>query len=87
VGKYGPLRDYLNVQTADRLTLSFAQVSEIIGSPLPSSAYKHGAWWASDPMHVQAEAWQSAGFRTEHISLGTRNVTFVRTEHFAQTHH
>ncbi|HSK47616.1 MAG TPA: hypothetical protein VLA05_06380 [Coriobacteriia bacterium] len=78
MSKYGPLRDYLKVQAADRLTLSFAQVSEIIGVSLPSSAYNHSAWWASDPLHVQAEAWLGAGFRAENISLGSRSVTFVR---------
>ncbi|MGW5263836.1 DUF7662 domain-containing protein [Microbispora sp. NPDC004025] len=31
-----------------------AQVARIIGEELPTSAYKHSAWWAGDFRHTQA---------------------------------
>ena len=35
--KYKPLVDYLAAQSADRVTLDFLQIEEILGAPLPRS--------------------------------------------------
>lgn len=77
---YAPLRRYLESQKADRLTLTFAEITDILGNKLPDSAYKYNAWWANDTngRHVHANEWLSAGFKTEGLSLTAEKVTFVR---------
>ena len=79
MSKYSPLRDYLVKQTADRVTLSFEMISDIIGDTLPDSAYEHSAWWANDREHVQARAWLDEDFKSESVSVAFERVTFVRS--------
>ncbi len=58
---------------------TFDDVSQVLGFPLPSSAYAYPAWWAnqSGPGHTQSTAWQSAGWKTTDLNLKGRTVTFV----------
>jgi hypothetical protein len=77
-GAYSPLRDFLEAQESDYLTLSFDDVATIIGRPLPASAYRHNAWWANNLDHTHARAWMDAGWRTQDLSLTAERVTFVR---------
>ena len=76
---YGPLRDFLSARGDRPVSLSFGEIEEIIGRPLPSSA--SGAvsrqWWANAPSHSQARAWLSGG-RKAKLNLSTRSVTFSR---------
>lgn len=63
--------------------LSFAQVEQIIGVPLPASASTHQAWWGNDATsHVQAKAWLLAGWRTDEVAghRPRQQVLFVREE-------
>ena len=75
--KYKPRRDHLQGQSAPVLTLTLAQINEIVG--LPQSAYRHDWWWANEDVttttHVQCKAWQAAGYDAE-PHLAQRNVTF-----------
>lgn len=79
--KYEPLRRYLFAQSAERVTLTFAEIEVIIGAPLPASA-RHRMWWANlrdhQPMHMQA--WWSAGWRVAGATVTARPpaVTFER---------
>jgi hypothetical protein len=63
--KYGPLCTYLSVQVLSELTLTFDEIEQIIGAPLPKSA-DTPQWWANvtDPQtsHVQRHAWREAGY-------------------------
>jgi hypothetical protein len=43
--KYAPLTAWLLRFPGDRVTLPFAEVEEILGSPLPASSYNHEAHW------------------------------------------
>ena len=45
--KYGPLTDWLRRFDGDHVTLSFAQVAEILGQGLPASSFTHAARWRS----------------------------------------
>ncbi len=82
MAKYDPLRDYLRDRSANRIVLSFDQIEDIIGAALPPSARKYGEWWANeDPqrtMHVQAVAWQEAGWEMAGVDLLAEQVSFVR---------
>lgn len=77
--KYDRLGDYLRNTNANRVTLTFAQIVDIIQDDLPPSASKHAAWWANDPKHVEAKAWLDEGYQTEGLSLTGERVTFVRS--------
>jgi hypothetical protein len=79
---YDPLRARLNSNSATSLKLTFIQIEELIGRPLPRSAYDYDAWWSNeDPVttqHTQNRAWRLAGFSAE-PNRAERAVTFRRT--------
>lgn len=58
---------------------TFAQIEEIIGSPLPRSAYEHRAWWANDSVsHIQSQQWLDVGWRVASVNMTEREVRFAR---------
>ena len=79
--KYAALADYLQSQPGgkDVVQLSFEKIEEIIGSPLPASAYEHRAWWANDSQgHTHSQIWLDAGWRTNYLNRTENIITFVR---------
>ena len=74
MAKYDPLLAYL-ADHPESLTMSFAQVAQLVGG-LPPSADRWSAWWANDPGHVQARAWLNRGHRVESVELAARRVRF-----------
>jgi hypothetical protein len=80
VSKYAPLGEYLKRQNADRVTLTFQQVEQILGFALPASAHTFRQWWENDeqPKRVPASSWMEAGWRTADVSLTAGRVTLVR---------
>lgn len=84
MAKYDPLRAMLGTRAAKgetRVTLSFAEIEEVLGEPLPRSAREYQAWWANEAegMHVQSHAWMGAGYRVEHVDVQAGVVRFVTT--------
>ena len=80
-GEYQLLYKYLRDRFANRLVLTFAEIEDILGSGLPVSARRYPAWWSNNEgSHVQAEAWLTAGFRTEQVDIPGEKLTFVRSE-------
>jgi len=81
-GKYTPLGKYLKNIPANvsDMTLSFENIIEIIGSPLPYSAYHYPAWWSNEKHgnHVEAHAWMNAGWKVEDVDWGRKTVKFVK---------
>ncbi len=80
-GRYAPLADWLQSQPGgiDEVKLSFEKIEEIIGGPLPNSAYEHRAWWANDSQeHPQSKLWLEVGWRTNYLNRTEKQVTFVR---------
>ncbi len=79
--KYEGLRTHLQRKGLLRAKMTFAEVAEAIGKPLPASAYRYPAWWANDPIHhAQARAWTEAGYRTQNVDLKEQRVEFVRVD-------
>ncbi len=78
--RYRGLYDSLSEQrdNRDRLSISFTELEEIIGGPLPPSARKHRAWWSNSRSHSHASAWLDAGWRVESVDMTGGIVTFVR---------
>jgi hypothetical protein len=82
VSKYDPLKGFLAKGSGDAICLSFAQIEQIIGEPLPSSAADHRAWWANEANgpHVQARAWLDAGWHVMSVDFERASVAFGRSE-------
>ena len=83
--KYGPLHDHL-AHLSPSVThhpLTFTQIEQIIGSPLPPSARNHLApqFWANDKFgrHVQANAWLTADWWREELNVSRERIVFVRS--------
>lgn len=77
MSKYDPLRRHLEGVHAGRVTMSFAELEEIVGFRLPASARRYAAWWSnSDVSHVQAGAWLGAGFETADVDIAGEKVSF-----------
>jgi hypothetical protein len=62
MAKYDPLERHLRNSNQRPLTMTFANIQQIIGANLPQSAYDWRPWWANDRSHVQARAWMNAGY-------------------------
>ncbi len=78
--KYRPLRDYLAAlpPTTEEKTLSFDQVAQIVGEPLPASASEHRQWWANQEGGSRAPHWRAAGFKVDYVDLQRQIVRFKR---------
>lgn len=80
--KYEPLKSYLKEVTNSSIELSFEQLEEIIGSPLPESARKHRAYFSNTRTHSISVAWLDAGFYVVNIDYAKGIVSFMRQECF-----
>jgi hypothetical protein len=87
MSKYAPLRDHLMAVRADRWHATFREIEDVLGFPLPQSAYKYPAWWANEDSgrHVQRMGWCDAGFLTENLNLLGRKIPFVRARRWQFT--
>ncbi|MHB8995294.1 MAG: DUF7662 domain-containing protein [Armatimonadota bacterium] len=87
--KYAPLSEYLlRLPTSQqKVTLTFAEIEEIIGGKLPKSASTHQAWWANErnPTQVQKVAWGAAGWRVSVVDIDGSAVEFARVGREAGT--
>lgn len=88
MGKYDPLRHFLEDQRADVVEASFEELESILGFPLPRSAYKHQAWWANEThgSHSHARSWQAAGWETRAVNTGAGKVRFERRNKAGSRH-
>ncbi|HSZ75217.1 MAG TPA: hypothetical protein VK779_10390 [Rhizomicrobium sp.] len=81
MSKYKPLTAFLEKQKAQEIPMTFEEVAQILGEPLPASAYKHPAWWANETTgHIQAKAWLEAGYETEQIDQAGKKLVFRKTK-------
>lgn len=81
MGKYDPLRDYLQTQSAKlkKIILDIDEIQEIIKAPLPITAWNEGVFWANNRIRQspQSAAWLNAGW-TATERIGDRQVIFRR---------
>jgi len=79
--KYAPLHKYLANRYADTVVLTFAQLEDLTGGPLPEPARAQQDWWTSTERDAdkssRADAWLLAG-RTAQPNLMAQTVTFER---------
>lgn len=78
---YRRLLTFLQSRYADRLVLTFAQIEDLLGFPLPAPARVKPAWWALAAVDaapsVQSQSWTGAS-RTATVNLSARTVLFER---------
>lgn len=87
MGKYTPLGDYLRSLPADteRVTLSFDQIEDIIGSPLPESMHRVPQTWANvRNANTSEDGWLSAGWRATSPDFRRGEISFVRSGHVSE---
>ena len=72
VGSYLPLGEYLGRLDSSTEQLTFAQIEQILGRPLPPSSRRHRAWWAneSEGTHSHARSWLGKGWLVDSVDLG-----------------
>ncbi len=80
--KYLPLEAWFRDQPAgkDRIKLTFDEVEEILGAPLPASATKLKTWWTNVQPKIQSHrtAWLNNGWMVTEFDQRARWVKFVR---------
>jgi hypothetical protein len=76
MSKYDPIHGLLRDRSGP-VEVSFDALAQLVPGGLPTSAYRHEAWWSNDDdTHVQSRAWSSAGYRAV-PDLARRMVCFV----------
>lgn len=83
MGKYDPLHSFLQAAPPhlEELTLSFAQIEQILSKSLPASAFQHQAWWSNpstSTQHPHAQSWLAAGWRVAGLNQQEAWVRFQR---------
>lgn len=75
--KYDPLARALMASSPQAVTMTFAELDELVGG-LPAGARADRTWWGNTthPSRSQARAWMDAGYRVEALELKVA-VTFV----------
>lgn len=78
MSRYEPLTRHLTGLREAEAPMTFRQIEDILGRPLPPSARKHQAWWANTPSHSHAKSWLGAGRRVERLDQARERLVFVR---------
>lgn len=58
------------------IRLSFTEIEEIIGFPLPVSARQHRAYWANTTTHSISLCWMNAGYKVVEANLTGEYIIF-----------
>lgn len=77
-GKYVPLSRYLSRNGQGTIELTFGEIEDILGFPLPSSARKYNAWWHEEKTpRAHKVAWIEAGYYVKDYSIKKEKVVFT----------
>lgn len=80
MGKYDPLKAFLQSTDAEEVALNFDEIEALLGAALPASQ-RHPAWWSNNPSNnPMTRTWLDAGYRTEQLDVGARKVVFRRAK-------
>jgi hypothetical protein len=77
-GKYGRLIEFLEQQTATTLPMSFEQLEDVMGDPLPPSARTSIPYWSRTRAALGA-AIASGGYQATNVDLWNERVIFSRS--------
>ncbi|UGV39708.1 hypothetical protein J7W08_06065 [Methanococcoides orientis] len=85
MGKYSKLRMYLGDQNETRIQLTFSEIGEILGFPLPPAARNHPAWWTNDENRTHAmDGWLAQGWKAK-VNFELQQVSFLNTGNTVST--
>lgn len=59
---YDPLRRKLESMRVQSVRLTFSEIEDILGRPLPRSAYRFSAWWETRARSTQVTFKQERGW-------------------------
>lgn len=80
--KYRPLYEYLSQKKDDIVHMTFVEMEEILGFPLPVSFQRHPSFWANNEngQHHHCKAWLDAGYKTINVqkNIIDRHMFFER---------
>jgi len=79
-GKYQRLWRWLQDQGRDEVNLTFADIEQVLGMPLPQSARRHPTHWYGYAGTALGRAIRDAGWHASQVNLTDETVTFVRDE-------
>ena len=80
MGKYDPLKTFLETSSGDDIPMTFEEVEKVLGAPLPGSQ-RYPAWWSNNPSNnTMTQVWLDAGFRTERVDTTARRLVFRRVK-------
>ena len=78
--KYLPLTEYLKRTEKKELLLSMAEVEEILGFSLDTSAFQHKEFWANCTASTKAYSWMDAGYEIVEINLKEETILFKQKD-------
>jgi hypothetical protein len=79
MGKYDPLKAFLEASGAEELPMSFEEIEALLGASLPDSR-RYPAWWSNNPSNnIMTRVWLDAGYRTERVDVEGHKVVFRRS--------
>jgi hypothetical protein len=79
VVRWRSLTEYLCGVEGSSVTLSYEEVAELIGGPVPQPAHDwKPQFWANAKRNAYSRRWTDAGFRTRRAGLAKNQVRFVR---------
>lgn len=76
--KYAPLADWLRQQPGEPFQMTFAEIEELLGEPLPRSSHLYAAHWYSDAGSRPGRAIRDAGFGVRELDLVEARVVLER---------
>lgn len=79
-GRYRLLWEWLRDQERRPVTITFADIEDVIGTSLPDSCREHAAHWHSYKGSAVGRAIIDAGWRARNVQLNAGTVTFVPDE-------
>lgn len=75
--KYHPLFEHLLFGGRGEISMTFKEIEDVLGKPLPPSARKLEEWWSNNARgHSQARAWLRANYKTARVDLARETVDF-----------
>ena len=78
MGKYDPLKVFLQAQFGDQVPMTFSEIENVLGTKLPASKANR-AWWSNNSdNNVMTKEWLGAGFETESVDPTGEKLVFRR---------
>ena len=76
--KYRGLAEYLLSTNETKVALTYSQIEEILGFPLPDTAKKFKqSYWANTETHSYASSWMAVGYKAR-VDVESDTVIFIK---------